>query len=342
MASNSPAPYHVFVDTNVWLTFYAFANDDLEQLKKVIALVQNGKLKLYIPQQVVDEFYRNREGKLDESIREFAKSQVSKSIPRYMLEYPEVKKYRDALAEFQAAKDSLVTRAKAEAEKKELAADKLFSDILSVSAPIPADDKLLAKAVQRRIRGNPPGKPTSTGDQFIWEVLLHSVPDGSDLHVVSNDGDYESKLQPGRADQFLIDEWSAKKGALLVLHNEIRPFLNSKFPGIHLAVDLEKQESIARLISSGSFSSTHYAVAKLMPLVDQLTWTEADQIVDAALDNSQIRWIGTDDDVQALYSRIIERFEGQFDPFRLNALKSVITPSIEEPASMEIDEDVPF
>jgi predicted nucleic acid-binding protein len=333
-------PIHVFVDSNVWLAFYAYTNDDIEQLKKIVALVQNEKLKLYIPQQVVEEFYRNRERKLNESIRTFSKSEIPKSFPRYMLEYLEAEKYNAALAEFQTAKDELITRAKGEAEKKELATDRLFADILAASPAISVPDAIVDKAVRRRLRGNPPGASTSNGDQINWEVLLKEVPDETELHVVSNDGDFESKLIPGRADQFLIDEWKERKKADLSLHSELRPFLNAKFPDIKLAVDVEKQKAISALLTSNTFAETHYAVSRLKPLLDQLTWADADGLIDAALANNQVRWIGTDQDVRHLYSTIIERFGDQIDKDRLDELKQVITPKVF--VVEEEDAEVPF
>lgn len=334
--------FHVFVDTNVWLAFYAFTNDDIGQMNKLIALVETDNLKLYIPQQVVDEFYRNRERKLDASIRDFSKAQVSKAMPRYMLDYPEAADYQTALKNFQSAKDGLVTRTKAEAENKELAADKLFAAILVAAAPLPVDQNVIGKALQRKIRGNPPGKATSTGDQINWESLLEAVPDCVDLHIVSNDGDFESKLIAGRADQFLIDEWAARKHGKLTLHSELRPFLNEIFPGIKLAVDVEKAEAIANLLSSGTFATTHYAVSRLSPVVDELTWAEADKLIDAAINNTQVRWIGGDDDVQSLYRRIIKRFEEQIDANRHAELMSLTGLSPAEPVPFTEDDDVPF
>lgn len=56
-------PINLFVDTNVLLSFYAFTSDDIEQLRKLEGLIENGTLKLYVSRQVVDEFARNRETK---------------------------------------------------------------------------------------------------------------------------------------------------------------------------------------------------------------------------------------------------------------------------------------
>jgi len=43
----------MFIDTNVFLTFYHFSNDDLEELRKLRVLLEREEVVLYLPQQVV-------------------------------------------------------------------------------------------------------------------------------------------------------------------------------------------------------------------------------------------------------------------------------------------------
>jgi predicted nucleic acid-binding protein len=246
---------HLFIDTNIFLTFYAFANDDLEKLRKITGLMKHGKLKLYVTRQLVDEFYRNREAKLEESVKEFTKNSLGKAIPRYMADYLEVQDLKEAAASWQKARDALVARAKAEAQEKSLAADSLFAEIAQEAEPIPRSEKIVSKALQRRLAGNPPGKPTSLGDQIHWETLLDVVPEKTDLHIVSKDGDFASALISGRAKQYLIDEWRERKDANLILHDELRPFLNVMFPNIKLAVDIEKRSAMDSFIHSGFFQT---------------------------------------------------------------------------------------
>jgi hypothetical protein len=50
----------LFIDANVFLSFYRFSSDDLEQLEKLTVLVKTGRIRLWLPEHVVDEFYRNR------------------------------------------------------------------------------------------------------------------------------------------------------------------------------------------------------------------------------------------------------------------------------------------
>jgi len=38
----------VFIDTNVYLTFYSLASDDLEELRKLQAAIEHGAMRLYL------------------------------------------------------------------------------------------------------------------------------------------------------------------------------------------------------------------------------------------------------------------------------------------------------
>ena len=335
------ATLHVFIDTNVWLAFYSFTKDDVEQLRKLIKLIEKEKLKLYITQQLADEFYRNRERKLDESLRAFGKGEIPKSLPRYLMDYPEAAEFEKAVSEWQKVRDSLIDRAKKDALDKSLAADTLFADVLKASPPATVGSDIIAKALNRRLVGNPPGKYPSLGDQINWEILLRDVPEEADLHIVSKDGDFESRLIPGRADQFLIDEWKEAKKADLNFHSELRTFFAAHFPDIKLASDIERKDAIDKLVNSGSFASTHAAVAGLQTFIGDLSWAEVDTILTAGMTNAQINWISTDDDVAAFYQALMAKFADKIGAERLAQLNQHFKTA---PAFVVFEdvEDVPF
>lgn len=329
---------HVFIDTNIWLSFYAYNKDDLEELRKLIALRKKGKLILYANTQLRDEFYRNRERKLAESIREFSKTNLPKGLPRYMNEYCEAGSFRDALKEVEVQRDALIARAKADAQAKSLVADKLFADILGVVEVGPITQATVKKALDRRIRGNPPGKSNSLGDQIHWEYLLSEVPDGADLNIVSKDGDFESSLSEGNVEQFLADEWHEKKGGALKLHTELRPFLAEHFPDIKLAIDVEKLDAVENLVNSGSFSSTHAAIDRLSLLVDNLSWQDAERIFNAGITNSQISWISSDSDVRGFYQTLIAKYGHKLE----DGMQVQLKRSFSELSLDDLDDEVPF
>src|SRR5713226_1417388 len=256
---------HSFIDTNAFLSFFAYTKDDVEELRKLTSLIKTQQLKLYLTEQVRDEFYRNREKKLHDSIAQFEKSTESAGIPRFMTDYPQIADYTKSLNELRKAKDEALQRAKKEAVSEKLGADSLFRELVKAAGLTGITKADYAAATRRLRRGNPPGKEDSLGDRINWEILLRVVPDESELHRVSKDGDYVSPLDATAPNGFLQDEWEKKKHATLFLHAELKPFLAQHFPKIKLAVDVEKRAAIDRLKESGSFARTHNATAELGP-----------------------------------------------------------------------------
>lgn len=72
---------HLFIDTNVYLTFFSLDADDLEELKKLRVAIDNDQVYLWLTEQVVDEFERNRESKIAESLRHIKALRPSTSSP---------------------------------------------------------------------------------------------------------------------------------------------------------------------------------------------------------------------------------------------------------------------
>lgn len=302
---------HLFIDTNVWLSFFAFTKDDIDQLKKITDLIGNGTLKLYVPDQVAHEFTRNREVKLAESIKSLSDG-FSKTVPRFLADLAEAKEFQEAVATMSKARNDLIQKANEGAVNKSFAVDNLVAEIFAATGISDVTPDMIDRARLRKDMGNPPGKGLSLGDQINWEYLLEKVPNESTLHVISRDGDYQSALKNGLPHNYLIDEWKGKKGGDLCLHAELKPFLNAHFEAIQLEIDKEKAAAINTLVESGSFASTHAGVSLVAPFVDVLTKDDANLLVEKGIENQQIHWIAEDTDVASLYQKILNSFEGQF------------------------------
>ena len=341
---------HLFIDTNVLLNFYAYSNDDLAQLEKLVQIVKTKVVKLYITQQVVDEFYRNRDSKLSESFDSF-KSIGNIACPRFMTSLHEYEAFKNALSVYKDSRKVLAEKARAQADARELLADQLFARIVEQVEVIQIDENAYLAALRRNRLGNPPGKSSTTiGDEVNWELLLAKVPHGCDLHVITKDSDYGSKLNSGQPKVFLQDEWSKKKLGKLHLYEQIGLFFKANYPDEAFSLEIEKQESIDALINSGSFAMTHAAIGLLYPYIDFLTEEQAEEVVQGALSNSQVAWIASDSDVEAFLKRMLEvhgdalsvtqrkrlqdalGIENSDDPFEIK---------LNEPAGIS-DDDIPF
>jgi len=62
---------HVFIDTNILLSFFHFSNEELDSLNDVFASHKHGSATVHLTDQVRDEFRRNREVKIKDALGRF-------------------------------------------------------------------------------------------------------------------------------------------------------------------------------------------------------------------------------------------------------------------------------
>jgi len=321
---------HVFIDTNLFLSLYAFTDDNIEELRKLVELIKAGQLSITVTPTVNQEFYRNRDKKLSESMQQLEKFSMTVGIPRFMDHYPEAKELREALFRAKEIRNSLMEKATAEMVGLELAADELFIEIRDLSKVLAITPEVESAARKRMELGNPPGKPDSLGDRLNWEFLLKHIPSKTDLHVVSKDKDYASPLANNVPNSYLAMEWSIKKSATLHLYSDIRSFTKKHFPDIKISADASKILAIKQLIDSNSFASTHSAIAKIAPLFPAIDKDDAKRLFLALINNPEINLISGDQDVKDLYENLLASF---FD---------VLSESEYESVTLHVPDPIPF
>lgn len=82
----------------------------------------------------------------------------------------------------------------------------------------------------------------------------------------------------------------------------------------HLAVINQKNEAIEYLKESGSFSTTHMAISKLSQYFGYFDVSDATKLFNAALENAQVGWIISDDDVYDFYVKLANEFLTAVEP----------------------------
>lgn len=329
---------HLFIDTNVLLSFYHYSGDDLEELKKLIVLLNQRKIKLYVPSQVESEFKRNREVKIADALKRLTEQRLSLQFPQICKDYPEYEKMRRLQYGYEREHSLLLNKLKEDVTNYRLKADEIISNIFSSSVKIECDDLIVTRARLRYDLGNPPGKKGSLGDAVNWEALLSAVPSEKDLYFITDDKDFSSALNEDDFNGFLATEWVSQKTSEVVFYKRISAFFKEHFPAIKLAVEFEKELLITDLTESSSFARTHSVIAKLSKFTD-FTTDQLNAIVSSAISNSQIRSIIDDPDVKELLTSLIKRREDLIDKENLTILKSLLEPS---PPSEHDDRDVPF
>lgn len=205
----------ILIDTNIFLGLYE-SNEDTVDIFKDIEKI---KTKLVIPQQIYDEFLRNRDRILRTLIQNIKnadqKGMHLTALIRHLAEYESLK---DAKRELSQINNTLIQ--KIEEMISDPTKDPIFSRFteLYVSrsvSKIKKSDALIQKAFLRKLSGNPPVSPKqdTIGDEIIWESILEHVND--DLILVTRDGTYKAHST------FLIEEYRKATGKSLSIFDKM-------------------------------------------------------------------------------------------------------------------------
>lgn len=315
---------HVFIDTNILLNFFHFTKEEIDALSNVFASHEHGAATVHLTEQVCDEFFRNRENKIKDALKKFKDVKFAAQLPAFMKQYEEYEQIRQKCAELQELAKAISAKVDLDVVESGLLTDALIADIFLKSKPIPTTPELFAKAQMRMLLGNPPGKNGSLGDSANWTALLGTVPDGEDIHVISEDGDYYSALDENRPHPFLKKEWADKKQARLYVYRTLSEFLKEHFDGVAFSYDKNKDALIDDLAESGSFAVTHNIIAKLSEF-GYFSLKEVQRILAAAVANNQFGWIVSDDDIYAFLKRIaVPRIASLTDQEQIDLLQKMI------------------
>lgn len=329
---------NLFIDTNIFLSFYHLTSDDLEELRKLSVLLEKGEVKLYLPDQVVDELRRNRENKISAAIRSLKEQKLNLEFPALCKDYEEYPKLRDLQKQYEKEHSMLLRKITDDVEANCLKADEIIKDLFKKATPIDTTDELIANARYRMDIGNPPGKEGSLGDAISWEALLKEVPDNENLYLITDDRDYFSALDENKPKDFLGQEWRDNKHSEVNFYRRLSPFFKVHYPDIKLASELEKEILIRKLVTSATFATTHNAIAQLSKYED-FSISQVNEIVEAALTNSQINWIISDSDIHIFLSKLVKINKEKIKTENLETLSEELE---EHKPKDEEDFDVPF
>ncbi|MFG1373307.1 PIN domain-containing protein [Xanthobacter oligotrophicus] len=301
-------PINLFLDTNIFLSFYALSDADITQLKKLKNTLAGNDIKLFLSGKVAKEIERNRDVKIKESFKALKDGNFRCSAPSFVKNAKEFLELQELIKNISKKHAELIKSTSKLIENKELEADKIISDIISVSGIIEITQDQFDRAYKRYLVGDPPGKKKATiGDELNWEFLMEVIPDGQDVHLVSSDIDYASAHDQTKINTFLYKEWKDKKNSELHFYRDLNDFFALHIPNITLANQAKLSELIAELATSGSFSSTHAIVSKF-PGDPDFSEAQVIDLINIKKNNSQVGWIADDADVQLFYGPVEKRY----------------------------------
>ena len=269
--------------------------------------MKDKRLKLWLPDQVKDEFERNRDGKIHDALKRVREQRLNLQFPAICRDYDDYEVLRKLQHEYEARHAALLTRIVKDVEDENLHADAVIGELFDEATAIPTTEALLLAARRRVELGNPPGKSGSIGDALNWEALLDAVPNNEDIFFVTQDADYSSPLDGEQFNSFLLAEWHERKASLLHFYRQLSHFFKEHYPKITLASEAEKDLLITDLANSPNFARTHTLIARLNQQSD-FAQSQVEDIVDAVLSNNQVRWIAPDLDVKEFLTKLLDRY----------------------------------
>ncbi len=305
---------NLFIDTNIFLDFYHFSDEDLDKLTDLKNLIAADKITLLSSEQVENEFYRNREKEIQKTLHHLQKKDFDISLPKICEGYEETKQIRKLISECGQNRKKLLENLQNDIANNSLKADVLIKDIFSSAKKYLIDDEILQKAKRRFDIGNPPGKDKSYGDAINWEILLKNCPAAEDLHFVSGDSDYGSPLNETKLSSFLLDDWHKENTGKIIYYKSLVIFFRSNFPGIKITDEDIKDAKIESFASSESFDTTR-ARLRILEKIGEFSDAQINRIVKASLENFQIHGAHqySPEQIGEVLAKLIEGHESAID-----------------------------
>ena len=320
---------NLFIDTNILLSFFHFTSEDLEELNKLIVAITRKKINLFVTDQVITEFKRNRENKLNNALSDFKQKRINIRYPRFCKEYSEYDNMRQIEKEFNKYHSQMLDKIDRDIKSNSLKADQIIKYIFEKAIIIQADENIINKSQIRSRIGNPPGKKNSLGDAINWELLLEHLPEEEDIYLISDDTDFKSVIDENCIKEFLANEWEKTKSSKIHFYRRISSFFNEHYPEIKLASELEKDILIQNLVESMTFIDTHNTIAELK-FYSEFSKEEVSRMCLAAITNEQIINILSDDDVNEFFEELIGKYSEFIDTRELAILKKLLPKAQDE------------
>ena len=314
----------LFIDSNIFLSFYSFTNEDLTELEKLALLIKNKEIDLLLPRQVMDETHRNRANVINDSFKKFRETRIFLQFPSYCKKYDQYTPMQKMLEQLKESHREMTNDIQQDMDDHKLPADSLIQQLFSLATKVDNTKECIDHARLRVELGNPPGKKGSLGDAVIWETLLAKVKRGDSLCIVSDDVDFRSPLNKDNLNEFLQQEWRDIKKSKLYFYRSLSEFFKGNSLKIDLQTETEKDYFIQGLKESPNFASTHVLIAKLSEY-SGFTQKQVEDLVDALFTNSQVGMILADDDVKEFYQAIYDNYSSLLTPKKGITLKNFLT-----------------
>lgn len=200
----------VFIDANIYLDFYRSTNDAIKVFDELI----NNASSLVLTDQIIDEFYRNREVvlkmikskfKTDTQIEHF-----SSSFLQNLNEFGELNGIKDQYNAKRKEIEKIINNI-IDNPKNDLVVEHFEKLITTDGITIlKTNVDIIKNAQKRKLVGNPPvSDKYSIGDEINWELLLAESKE--DIVVVGRDSTFKDNIN------FLKMDYHKNTGRTIIL-----------------------------------------------------------------------------------------------------------------------------
>lgn len=220
---------NIFIDTSIYLDYFLYTEEKKANIEVLADAVEQGTFTLLVTDQVEKEFWKNREGKIASALKEFHSFKFKNAAPMIVREHDKFNDYQTQLHKAEELHREIHADLCRAAVEEQTSVDVLIRRIFAKANKIEANEQDVECARRRMLRGIPPGKQNSMGDQLNWECLLTHAPSG-DIRIVSKDGDYAAEANKDTLKSYLRNEWEKKKSGKAILYTRFSQLLASEFP----------------------------------------------------------------------------------------------------------------
>src|SRR5712691_761445 len=139
----SSSPITVFIDTNVYLSFFHYTSDALDQLETLAEMAKRGEVRLFVTDQVSDEFFRDRDIKLSDTMKRLGEGKAAGQYPNAFKQDAEYDELRRLENEFGQMRARLIARFQKAAQDGAFKADEVIRRLFDAAVRIEVGSQIL-------------------------------------------------------------------------------------------------------------------------------------------------------------------------------------------------------
>ena len=208
------------------------SDESLNTLHELLKSLEKNEIELLLPQQVEDEFIRNKNSVVNNEIILQKKKIIKKiNLPPLLREKKNVERIDKLRGSLLKEHSLLIEKYRVRAISPRSRINVLIKKIFLCGKRLHDNEEIIERAYSRYYKGNPPRKNDgSLGDAIIWEHLLENVSKAP-IYIITNDNDWCDPLKEREVNEYLKKEWMGNGGKTIVHYRTLGSFAKEHVSG---------------------------------------------------------------------------------------------------------------